>query len=118
MLYAATVVAADLSSLADWLALIGYCLLATLSLIIMEMYTVWAPAAAGARLNALRTWVEQHQEQLIVTLSLLVGLWLTAGVFTNWSPDSACGHFASASRSRDCKSSRHVGCRRPGRCVR
>ncbi|WP_327419539.1 GAP family protein [Streptomyces sp. NBC_01233] len=76
---AATVVAADLSSLADWLALIGYCLLATLSLIIMEMYTVWAPAAAGARLNALRTWVEQHQEQLIVTLSLLVGLWLTAG---------------------------------------
>ncbi|WP_405444344.1 GAP family protein [Streptomyces avidinii] len=76
---AATVVAANLSSLADWLALIGYCLLATLSLIIMEMYTVWAPAVANARLNALRTWLEQHQDQLIVTLSLIVGLWLTAG---------------------------------------
>lgn len=75
---AATVVAADLSSLTDWLALTGYCLLATLGLIVMEMYTVWAPAAAGARLNALRTWLEQHQNQLIVTLSLVVGLWLTA----------------------------------------
>ncbi|MFF3618846.1 GAP family protein [Streptomyces sp. NPDC002467] len=75
---AATVVAADLSSLADWLALIGYCLLATLSLIVMETYTVRAPAVASARLNALRTWLGQNQNQLIVTLSLIVGLWLTA----------------------------------------
>lgn len=55
-----------------------YRLLATLSLIVMEMYGVWAPAAAGAKLNALRTWLGQHQEQLIITLSLLVGLWLMA----------------------------------------
>ncbi|WP_438319329.1 GAP family protein [Streptomyces sp. HUAS TT3] len=75
---AATVVDADLSSLSDWLALTGYCLLATLSLLIMEMYTVWAPDTAQARLSALRTWLEHHQEQLIVTLSLLAGLWLTA----------------------------------------
>ncbi|MER5382022.1 GAP family protein [Streptomyces sp. NPDC002688] len=75
---AATAVDADLSTLTDWLALTGYCLLATLSLIVMEMYTVWAPTAANARLNALRSWLEHHQEQLIVTLSLLVGLWLTA----------------------------------------
>ncbi len=44
----------------------------------MEMYKVWAPAAAEARLEGLRTWTEQHQDQLIVTLSVLVGLWLTA----------------------------------------
>ncbi|MEV0415123.1 GAP family protein [Streptomyces sp. NPDC050448] len=75
---AATVVAADLSSLSDWLALTGYCLLATLSLLVMETYTVWAPGPAQARLNALRTWLEQHQDQLIVTLSMLAGLWLTA----------------------------------------
>lgn len=75
---AATVVAADLSSVADWVALICYCLLATLSLLVMETYTLWAPAAAGARLSALRTWLEQHQEQLVVTLALLVGLWLMA----------------------------------------
>ncbi|KOU65328.1 hypothetical protein ADK93_30315 [Streptomyces sp. XY58] len=75
---AATAVDADLSTPTDWLALTGYCLLATLSLIVMEMYALRAPAAADARLNALRSWLEQHQEQLIVTLSLLAGLWLTA----------------------------------------
>ena len=75
---AATAVDANLSTLADWLALTGYCLLATLSLIVMEMYVVWAPTVANARLNALRSWLEQHQEQLVVTLSMLFGLWLTA----------------------------------------
>ncbi|WP_374776970.1 GAP family protein [Streptomyces sp. NBC_01310] len=75
---AATAIDANLSTPTDWLALTGYCLLATLSLIVMEMYALWAPAAADARLNALRSWLEQHQEQLIVTLSLLAGLWLTA----------------------------------------
>ncbi|WP_405435370.1 GAP family protein [Streptomyces avidinii] len=75
---AATAVDADLSTLADWLALAGYCLLATLSLVVMEMYAFWAPARANARLNALRSWLEEHQEQLIVALSLLAGLWLTA----------------------------------------
>ncbi|MFF1778127.1 GAP family protein [Streptomyces virginiae] len=75
---AATAIDANLSTPADWLALTGYCLLATLSLIVMELYALWAPAAADARLNALRSWLEQHQERLIVTLSLLAGLWLTA----------------------------------------
>ncbi|MCX5265567.1 GAP family protein [Streptomyces sp. NBC_00199] len=75
---AATAVDANLSTLADWLALTAYCLLATLSLIAMEMYAVWAPAVANARLNALRSWLAQHQEQLVVTLALLTGLWLTA----------------------------------------
>ena len=73
---AATAVDANLSALTNWLALAGYCLLATLSLIVMEVYVVRAPAIANARLNALRTWLEQHQEQLIVTLSLVLGLWL------------------------------------------
>jgi hypothetical protein len=75
---AATVVDADLSSSATWFALIGYCLLATLSLIVMEMVSAWAPVAAGARLTALRSWLEQHQERLLVTLSLAAGLWLMA----------------------------------------
>jgi hypothetical protein len=75
---AAAAVNADLSTLGSWLTLIGYCLLATASLIIMETYTLRAPSAANARLDALRSWLAQHQEQLIVTLSLLLGLWLTA----------------------------------------
>ncbi|MFB7592783.1 GAP family protein [Streptomyces sp. NPDC056169] len=75
---AATAVDANLSTAADWFALAGYCLLATLSLIVMATYTLWAPKAANARLNALRTWLGDHQEQLIVALALLAGLWLTA----------------------------------------
>ncbi|GAA1560520.1 GAP family protein [Streptomyces globosus] len=75
---AAIAVDADLSTLADWLALTGYCLLATLTLIVMEVYALRAPAAARTRLNALRTWLEHHQEQLVTALSLLTGLWLTA----------------------------------------
>ncbi|MCX5528685.1 GAP family protein [Streptomyces bobili] len=75
---AATAVDANLSALDGWLVLTGYCLLATLSLIVMEMYVVWAPEVANARLNALRNWLEQHQEQLVITLALLLGLWLTA----------------------------------------
>ncbi|MFJ3224780.1 GAP family protein [Streptomyces sp. NPDC086783] len=75
---AATALKANLSTAGDWLALAGYCLLATLSLIVMEMYAVWAPAAANSRLNALRNWLGRHQEQLIITLSLLAGLWLMA----------------------------------------
>ncbi|MFC9399102.1 GAP family protein [Streptomyces sp. NPDC057027] len=75
---AATALDADLSTATDWLALTCYCLLATLSLIVMETYVVWAPTSANARLNALRSWLSQHQEPLIVTLSLLVGLWLMA----------------------------------------
>ncbi|MEU3660575.1 GAP family protein [Streptomyces sp. NPDC032940] len=75
---AATVVDADLSALADWIALSGYCLLATLSLIVMEVYAVRRPAVASARLNALRSRLEQHQAQLVVALSLVVGLWMTA----------------------------------------
>ncbi|GHA71114.1 hypothetical protein GCM10010330_24870 [Streptomyces tendae] len=74
---AATAVDADLPTSADWLALTCYCLLATSSLIAMELYALRSPQAAGARLRALRRWVDHHQERLIVTLSLLVGLWLT-----------------------------------------
>ncbi|RSS58492.1 GAP family protein [Streptomyces sp. WAC01280] len=75
---AATAVSANLSTAADWFALTGYCLLATLSLIVMAIYTLWAPTAANARLNALRNWLGEHQEQLIVALALIAGLWLTA----------------------------------------
>ncbi|MFG2867328.1 GAP family protein [Streptomyces sp. NPDC048338] len=75
---AATAVDANLSTLADWLALTGYCLLATLSLVVMETYTVRAPGVAKARLGTLRSRLEQDQEQLVVTLSVVLGLWLTA----------------------------------------
>ncbi|WP_035844386.1 GAP family protein [Kitasatospora azatica] len=75
---AATVVQADLSEAATYLSLVGYCLLATASLLVMELYTTFKPVAAQARLGALHDWIAGHQDQAIVSLSLGLGLWLMA----------------------------------------
>ncbi|MFC6599826.1 GAP family protein [Kitasatospora paranensis] len=75
---AATVVEADLSAGTTFVVLAGYCLLATAGLIVMELYTVFSPTAAQLRLGGLRTWMDEHQDQTVVTLSLFVGLWLVA----------------------------------------
>ncbi|WP_406089629.1 GAP family protein [Streptomyces sp. NBC_01013] len=75
---AATVVQAHLTSLASYVALVAFCLLATCGLIAMELYATFRPAKARAELGALRDWTEGHQDQVIVTLSLLAGVWLVA----------------------------------------
>ncbi|MDX6352097.1 MAG: hypothetical protein QOF84_6887 [Streptomyces sp.] len=72
----ATVVQAHLSSVESYLALMGYCLLATSSLLAMELYATFRPGAAQAELGRLRSWISGHQDQAIVTLSLALGLWL------------------------------------------
>jgi hypothetical protein len=73
---AATVVQAKLSTAGDWLTLILFCLLATSSFLVMELYTAFAPTAAGARFEQLHTWIDTHQDQVIVVGSLAVGAWL------------------------------------------
>ncbi|OIJ68167.1 GAP family protein [Streptomyces mangrovisoli] len=73
---AATVVDANLSHFSSYVALMGYCLLASSSLLTMELYATFAPRSAGARLERLRTWLEGHQDQAIVCLVLFIGLWL------------------------------------------
>ncbi|MER8007616.1 GAP family protein [Streptomyces sp. NPDC094149] len=75
---AATVVSADLSHASSYLALIGYCLLATSSLLTMEIYTTFAPDSARVRLGRLRTWIETHQEQALVSVALVAGLFLVS----------------------------------------
>ncbi|WP_406442471.1 GAP family protein [Streptomyces sp. NBC_00631] len=73
---ATTVVEADTSRFTTWLALFGFCSLATASLLVLELYGVFAPAAARARLLRLRAWLVRHQDQALVTLCLLLGFWL------------------------------------------
>lgn len=73
---AATVVQAKLSTAGDWLALVLFCLLATSSFLAMELYVAFAPEAAGARLGQMRKWIDDHTDQAIVVLSLVVGCWL------------------------------------------
>jgi threonine/homoserine/homoserine lactone efflux protein len=73
---AATITQAKLSGAADYLTLMLFVLLATASFLYLELYAVFAPAAAGARLERLRTWLDTHRDQVIIVLSLLLGFWL------------------------------------------
>ena len=73
---AATVVQASLATVGDWLALMMFCLLATSSFLVLELYAVFAPTAVAARLERLRLWIDRHQDQAIVIGALLVGGWL------------------------------------------
>ena len=73
---AATVVQAKLSTAGDWLALVFFCLLATSSFLVMELYAAFAPVAAAARLEEVQKWIDTHQDQAIVVGALVVGAWL------------------------------------------
>ena len=79
---AATVVQAKLSTVGDWLALVVFCLLATSSFLVMELYAVLSPEAAAARLERVRTWIDGHMDQAIILVSLgLGGLLLVDSIF-------------------------------------
>src|SRR5580700_7528020 len=73
---AATVATAKLSTVGSYLTLLGFCLLATASFLVCELYATFAPAAAAPRLQQLRTWLDTHQDQMIVGICLLLGFWL------------------------------------------
>jgi hypothetical protein len=75
---AATVVEADLAHAASYAALMGYVLLASSSLLTMELYATFAPRSSQVRLARLRTWLEGHQDQALVVLVLFLGLWLVS----------------------------------------
>jgi threonine/homoserine/homoserine lactone efflux protein len=73
---AATVTAAQLSNVADYLALVAFCLLATASFLYLEFYTIFSPVAAAARLTALRTWLDTHRDLMIIVICVLLGCYL------------------------------------------
>ncbi|WP_411104838.1 GAP family protein [Streptomyces sp. cmx-4-9] len=73
---AATVVQADLSHGTSFVALAGFCVLATSTLLAMELFMVFRPARAQRTLRELRGWLERHKEPAIILTCLLLGLWL------------------------------------------
>ncbi|MEU8501914.1 GAP family protein [Streptomyces lavendulae] len=75
---AATVVEADLSDAQSFLALMAFCVLATSTLLAMELYMVFSPRKAQSVLLGLRGWLERHKDPAIVVTCLLLGLWLVA----------------------------------------
>jgi len=73
---AVTAAQARLSSAGDYLALAAFCLLATSSFIVLELYAMFAPAAS-TQLAALRSWLDEHGNEVIVVVCVVLGLWLT-----------------------------------------
>src|SRR5580700_7355671 len=73
---AATVVQAKLSTAGDYVTLVLFCLLGASSFLYLELYAAFAPAKATVQLERMRTWLDTHQDQVIVLVLLLLGLWL------------------------------------------
>jgi threonine/homoserine/homoserine lactone efflux protein len=72
----ATVTQAKLSSAAEYLAVFGFCLLCSASYLTLEIYAALRPETVKSRLSALLEWISTHTDQVIVFLSLGIGLYL------------------------------------------
>jgi hypothetical protein len=75
---AAPVTAAKLSSWESYLALFGFCLLASASYLAMEIYAAVRPEQSQALLARIRKWIDSHTDQAIIWSSLILGFWLIA----------------------------------------
>jgi threonine/homoserine/homoserine lactone efflux protein len=75
---AATVVQAKLSTGGDYATLVLFCLLGTSSFLYLELYAAFAPAAATVRLERMRAWLDTRQDQVIILVSLLLGIYLAS----------------------------------------
>ncbi|MFJ9940762.1 GAP family protein [Streptomyces erythrochromogenes] len=73
---AATVLEANLSDSATYLALFGFCILASSTLLAMELFMVFAPGRAALALTGMRSWLSDHKDPAIVLACLVLGLWL------------------------------------------
>jgi hypothetical protein len=72
----ATIVGAKLSSWESYVALAGFCLLATAVYLVLEIYAGFRPERAQALLQGVRSWIDTHTDQVIIVVSLGLGFWL------------------------------------------
>jgi Sap, sulfolipid-1-addressing protein len=74
----AEITQAKISNAGEWIALFAFCLLCSASYIVMESYAALRPAEVKHTLAALLDWITGHRDQVIVFLSLGLGLYLMA----------------------------------------
>jgi len=72
----ATITEAKLSSWESYVALLLFCLVSTAVYIALELYAGFRPERAQAFLGRVRTWIDTHTDQVIIVVSLVLGLWL------------------------------------------
>jgi hypothetical protein len=74
----ADITTAKLSSATQYIAVFAFCVLCSASYITMETYAALRPAKVKSTLTALLDWITRHRDQVIVFLSLGLGLYLMA----------------------------------------
>jgi heme/copper-type cytochrome/quinol oxidase subunit 4 len=72
----ANIMEAKLSSWASYIALFAFCVVATAVYLVMEIYAAFRPEGAQTMLNGVRSWINEHTDQVIIIISLGLGLWL------------------------------------------
>jgi threonine/homoserine/homoserine lactone efflux protein len=72
----AVIVEAKLSSWESFLGLIFFGVLATSSLLSMEILAAVRPERANALLSSVKMWIDAHTGQLIIAVCIVLGLWL------------------------------------------
>jgi threonine/homoserine/homoserine lactone efflux protein len=72
----ATIVEAKLSSWQSYIALFLFCLISTGIYLVLEIYTGFRPEKSQAILTSTRGWIDTHKDQVIIVVSLALGLWL------------------------------------------
>jgi hypothetical protein len=72
----AVIVEAKLTSWESYVALFLFCVVATGVYIAMEIYAGFRPEKAQAFLGSIRAWIDGHKDQVIIVVSLVLGLWL------------------------------------------
>jgi len=72
----AVITEAKLTSWESYIALFLFCLISTAVYIALELYAGFRPEGAQAFLGRIRTWIDTHTDQVIIVVSLVLGLWL------------------------------------------
>jgi threonine/homoserine/homoserine lactone efflux protein len=72
----ATIMEAKLDSAQSYIALFLFALVSTLVYLVLEIYAGFRPDRAQAIMAGIRTWIQSHTDQVIIILSLGLGLWL------------------------------------------
>src|SRR6202050_1101897 len=72
----AVITEAKLTSWESYIALFLFCLVATAVYIVLELYAGFRPDRAQEFLGRIRAWIDTHTDQVIIVVSLGLGLWL------------------------------------------
>jgi hypothetical protein len=74
----AIVVEAKLSSAGTYISLFLLCVIATSSMLAIEIHAALRPEQSSALLARLKTWIDTHADRVIIIGSVALGIWLIA----------------------------------------